>query len=239
MSANVRRLARSIAVDVSSDGGTTWLRLPSRVDNNPAITPNKVDSTDTDTSGFTSSEITLQSGVLTVKYNSLINGGVPNPAHELVEACVAQFADAARLNVRYYDLEPGGTRGYQALAIVEVAYANTGVADLRTVQVTFTFDGTITKMTTGQITTAQNNSALPVITSASQSGTGVGSAVKLVGSNFTGATAAKFGATSGTALTVVSDSVIVVNVPTGGTGAQTLTVVTPAGTSAGFAFTVA
>jgi hypothetical protein len=75
--------------------------------------------------------------VLTVKYNSLSNSGTPNPAQELVEACVAQFGDQARLYVRWYDTD-GGSRGYSANSLVEVSYAATGVADLRQVQVTFT-----------------------------------------------------------------------------------------------------
>ena len=232
-----RRLARNIAVDVSSDNAT-WLRLKGRVDDNPQITPNKVDATDVDSNGNTASEITLQSGVLIVKFNSLITSGTPDSAHELVEGCVGQFGDSARLYVRWYDTD-GGTRGYSARAIVEVAYSSTGVADLRQVTATFTLDGTITKLTPANITAAINNTAVPVITAASQSGTGVGSQVRITGANFTGATSVKFGATVAPVYTVVSDSVIVVNVPTAGTGAQSLTVTTAAGTSSGFSFTVA
>lgn len=234
---NVRRLARSISVDISSDN-VTFLNLPGRTDNAPQLDPQTQDATDVDTTGFTSAEVTLISGNLVVKYNSLSNGGTPNPAQELIEACVGQFGDSARLYVRWYDKD-GGSRGYTARAIVKVGYSKTGVADLREVTVTFILDGAVTKMTGAQITAAINNTALPVLTAESQVGTGVGSNVKLVGVNFTGATAAKFGATSGTNLVVVSDSVIVVGVPTGGTGAQTLTVVTPAGTSNGLAVTVA
>lgn len=234
---NVRRLARNIAVDVSTDN-VTWLRLPGRVDTSPQITPNKQDSTDYDTAGWTGMTITLQSAVLTIKYNRLINAGTPNPVQATIDACIGQFGASSEVYVRWYDLD-GGTEGWTGQAVVEKSRTKTGVPDLREEQITFTVDGTLTAMTSGQITTAINNSALPVITSATQVGSGVGSNIKLVGANFTGATAAKFGATSGTNLVVVSDSVIVVGVPTGGTGAQTLTVVTPAGTSVGFAFTVA
>lgn len=237
MTTNVRRLARSIAVDVSVDNAT-WLNLPGRTDNAPQLDPQTQDATDVDTDGWTSAEITLQSGNLVIKYNALSNGGTPNPAQELVEACVGQFADSARLFVRWYDRD-GGTRGYTARSIVKVQYSKTGVADLREVTVTFQLDGTVTKMTPAQITAALGNASLPVITGASQSGAGVGSQVKLVGANFTGATSVKFGATAATTYTVVSDSVIVANVPTGGTGAESLTVTTAAGVSAGFNFTVA
>jgi hypothetical protein len=236
--ANVRRLARKIGVDVSVDG-TTWLVLPGKVDNAPQINPNIVDATDTDTDGNTAKEITLQDGQLVVKYNSLSSGGTPNAAQELVQACEGQFGDSARLYVRYYDTD-GGSRGFQYRAIVKVQYSKTAVADLREVTVTFDSDGTITKLTQSQINTivAALGTTVPVITSASQTGTGVGSQVKLVGAGFTGTTAVKFGATAATTYTVVSDSVIVANVPTGGTGAVALTVTNGAGTSAGFNFTV-
>lgn len=235
--ANTRRLARNIGVDISTDD-VTYLNLPGRTDNAPQLDPQTQDSTDVDTDGFTSAEITLISGQLVVKYNSLIAAGVPNAAHELVENCIAEFGDSARLYVRWYDKD-GGTRGYKARSIVKVSYSKTGVADLREVTVTFQLDGTVTKLTSAQITSAINNSALPAISSAKQSGTGVGSQVTITGANFTGATAVKFGATSATQYTVISDSVIVAVVPTGGTGAVSLTVTTAAGVSSGFAFTVA
>lgn len=234
---NVRRLARNIAVDISTDNAT-WLRLPGRVDTSPQITPNKQDSTDYDTNGWSAATITLQSAVLTVKYNRLIDSGTPNAVQATIDACVGQFGATSEVYVRWYDLD-GGTEGWTGQAIVEKQRSKTGVADLREEQITLTVNGQLTAMTSAQITAAIGNSSVPVITSASQSGTGVGSQVKIVGANFTGASAVKFGATSATQYTVVSDSVIVAVVPTGGTGAVALTVTTTAGTSAGFNFTVA
>lgn len=232
---NVRRLARSIAVDISTDD-VTYLNLPGRTDNAPNITPNKQDSTDVDTDGFTSAEITLQSGVLTVKYNSLSDGGVPNPAHELVENCVAEFGDAARLYVRWYDKD-GGSRGFKARAIVEVSYSKTGVADLREVTVTFTLDGTITKLTSSDITAALDNADVPVVLSATPSGVAQGGQVEITGQHFTGATSVKFGAAAATSFVPVSDSVLVALMPAGTAGAANVTVVTPAGTSNALAYT--
>jgi len=236
-----RRLARNIGVDVSADGGTTWLNLPGRVDNAPAITPNKVDSTDVDTNGFTSSEITLQSGVLTIKYNSIAVSGTPNPAQELVEACVAQFGDAARLTVRYYDKD-GGSRGYSGLSIVEVAYSSTNVPDLRQVTVTFTFDGTITKLTQTQINTivAGLSASVPTIVSALPSGVAVGGIVRILGQGFLGTvstTGVKFGGVNATSWIVESDTAIVAVMPAGSAGSAPVIVTNATGASAAFPYT--
>jgi hypothetical protein len=235
MTATVRRLARNVAVDISADD-VTYLNLPGRTDSNPDISPNSVDSSDFDNGGYASAEITQQSGTVTVSYNSLISGGTPNPAQEMVEACVGEFGDAARLYVRWYDTD-GGTRGFKARAIVKVAYSSTGVTDLRKVTVTFTTDGEITKLAAADITAAIGNADKPVITAASQTGTGVGSLVTITGQHFTGTTAVKFGATAATSYTVVSDSTIVATAPA--TGASAITVTNGAGVSSGFNFTVA
>ncbi|MEV6566053.1 beta strand repeat-containing protein [Streptomyces kronopolitis] len=60
--------------------------------------------------------------------------------------------------------------------------------------------------------------------------TGSGTVVTVNGTGFTGATAVRFGATQGTAVTVVSDTQITVVSPPG-TGTVQVTVTTPAGTS--------
>jgi hypothetical protein len=233
MTTDVRRLARSISVDVSTDG-TTWLNLPGRVDNSPQITPNKVDSTDVDTGGFTSSEITLQSGVLTVKYNALSNGGTPNPAQELVRACVAQFGDSARLYVRWYDND-GGSDAWSARAIVEVQRSKTGVADLMEIQATFTLDGAITA-----ISNPYSAALAPVLISATPSAVAVGGIVKITGQHFTGTvatTGVKFGGVNATSWIVVSDSTIVAVMPAGSAGSAVVLVTNATGASNSLSYT--
>jgi glutamate dehydrogenase/leucine dehydrogenase len=59
-----------------------------------------------------------------------------------------------------------------------------------------------------------------------------GTAVSSFGNGFTGATAVKFGTTSGTSLVVVSDALITVVSPAGSAGVVDVTVTTPLGTSA-------
>lgn len=230
---DVRRLARSIGVDVSTDN-TTWLNLKARVDNAPQITPNKVDSTDVDTNGFTSAEITLQSGVLTVKYNALINAGVPNPSHELVRLCIAKFGSAARLYVRWYDTD-GGLDAWSAWSIVEQQRASTGVPDLMAMTATFTLDGTISA-----ITNPYAASLAPVVVSALPSGAAAGALVTITGQGFTGvvpATGVKFGAVTATVTTVHGDSVIVAIMPAGSAGSAPVTVTNPVGVSNSLPYT--
>lgn len=230
---NVRRLARSLQVDVSTDG-TTWLKLVESVDSNPTFAPNLVDSTSYDGQGFGSQEITLQNGTLVVKYNAISSGGVPNPAQELVEACEGQFGDAARLWVRWYDTD-GGSRSWKAQAIVTVAPASTGVADLRAITATFTFDGdTVTK--TANPYTAD---VAPVLLSATPSGAATGAQVLITGQHFldSAISSVKFGAVSVTTYTLVSDSTIVAVMPSGTAGAAAVTVTNATGVSNSLAYT--
>ena len=75
--------------------------------------------------------------------------------------------------------------------------------------------------------------AAPVVTAISPAsgGAGGGTTVTVTGSGFTGATSVRFGASSASALTVVSDTQITATSPAG-SGAVDVTVVTTAGTSA-------
>lgn len=78
---------------------------------------------------------------------------------------------------------------------------------------------------------------VPAISAAYPTGAAATDVITILGSGFTGATAVKFGATSGTGLVVVSDSIINVALPAGSAGSVNVTVVTPAGTSTALAYT--
>jgi hypothetical protein len=75
--------------------------------------------------------------------------------------------------------------------------------------------------------------AAPVVTAISPTsgGAGGGTAVTVTGSGFTGAISVRFGASSTSAMTVVSDTQLTATSPAGN-GTVDVTVVTPAGTSA-------
>lgn len=239
---NVRRLARDFHYDISSTGvDGTWLSMPGSVDTNLTFAPNKVDATDYDGGGFGAQEITLQNGTLVSKYNSLINAGVPNPSQQLVEDCEGQFGDNIRLWVRAYDKD-GGARGWKFQAIVEIAAASTGVADLRAITATFTMDGdTVTKMTSSDIAAAIASTDVPVLLSALPSGAATGAQVTITGQGFKAggvdASSVKFAAVSATVFTVVSDSSIVAVVPSGSAGSAPITVTNTNGTSSALAYT--
>lgn len=237
MTADVRRLARNQNVDVSLDG-VSWLNLRARTDNNSSFSPNKVDSTDVDTDGFMTRTITLQDGTIVVKYNSLINGGVTNPSHDLVEACEGQFDENTFLFVRVYDND-GGKRGWTGLALCEVAFTKTAVPDLREVTATFTWQGKPTKMSTGDITAALADASLPTITAASPAAATATSLLTIIGQHFTGTVGAShvtIGGTNATKYTVVSDSVIVAVVPAGSAGEADIVVTNVSGASAAFPY---
>jgi len=237
--ATVRRFQRNQRVDVSSDA-LTWLKLKDIVSTDGiGFSPDKQDATAYDGGGYKTPVTTLMGASLAVTFTSLLESGAPNAAQKLVTDCEGKFGDEAALWVRVYDID-GGDRGWTFQAEVNPQQANSAVGGLRQFNVTFDPDGaTITRMTTDEITAAIGNADKPVTLSATQTGTGVGSLVTLTGANYTGATSVKFGATEATEFTVVSDSRIVCVVPTGGTGAQTITVTNAAGAGDGIAVNIA
>lgn len=233
MATAVERLARNVQVDISTDN-TNWLKVPGAVDNAPQITPNKVDSTNYDTNGFTKYAITLQSWQIAIKYNKLATSGTPDPVQETIRACQAQFGDQARLYVRWYDTD-GGSEAWAGQAIVELQRSKTGVADVAEVTVTFTGDGALT-----QITNPYSAAVAPVVTAASPSGAAAGAQVQISGQHFTGtvaSTGVKFGGVAATSWIVVSDSTIVAVMPTGTAGSAPIVVTNATGASNSFAYT--
>lgn len=229
----VRLLARSIGVDVSLDG-TNWFYLFGRTDNNPQATPTKADSTDVDTDGFTSMEITLQSGVFTTKFNQLTDGGVADPAQEMVLDTQFKFGDEVRLYVRYYQTN-GGSRAYSGQAVVDVQPSKTGVADLAEYQATFTFDGDVT-----QITNPYDPDLEPVLLAAAPSAVAVGNLLTITGQHFTGVSGASgvtIGGTNATHYTVVADTKIVAVVPAGSAGSAPVVVTNLTGASNSLPYT--
>ncbi len=110
-----------------------------------------------------------------------------------------------------------------ATQISAVSPAGTG-----TVQVTVTSPGgTSNGIPFSYVSAPVVNSVSP-----SQGPTSGGNAVTLTGSNFTGATAVRFGATPATSFTVVSATEITAVAPVGAAGQVTVTVTSPGGTSA-------
>jgi hypothetical protein len=231
--AATRRLARNTRVDISTDN-VNWVKLPGRTDTAPAISPTKVDSTDYDTNGFVSYEITLQAWSLVAKYNKLITTGTPDVVQETVRAAQAQFGTAARVYVRWYDTD-GGPEAWTGLAIVELSRSKTGVADLAEITLTLTGDGALTA-----ISNPYAVALAPVVTGASPTAIAVGGVVQITGVGFTGTvvtTGVKFGGVNATSWIVVSDSVIVAVMPAGSAGSAVVLVTNATGASNALPYT--
>lgn len=230
---NTSALARKFRVDVTSDltlaGG--WSELIGIYDLKPSVDPNLVDTSAYDTNGWDSFEITGNAWSLTSSFWRRLSAGVYPASQELVRGCIGQFGDAARRGVRWYERD-GGPECFEGVGIVKWERAQTGVKDVDAATATFTGDGILTP-----IANPGSAALAPVITNAVPSGAAAGAQVTIYGAYFTGASAVKFGATSATPYTVVSDGVIVAVMPAGTAGAAAITVTNAAGTSDAFAYT--
>ncbi|SOD72720.1 IPT/TIG domain-containing protein [Jatrophihabitans sp. GAS493] len=233
MPGTVRRLARNLGVDISSDN-TNWLTVPGRVDNAPAFTPTKADSTDVDSGGFKSITVTDMAWTVVIKYNRLSVGGTPNAVQQMIEATEGQFGDSGELYVRWYETD-GGTYAKSGRAVVTIVRSKTGEPDLS--EITATFDGD------GAASTISNPYApakAPVVLSATLSGAAAGAQVTILGQFFTGvvpASGVKFGAVTATVTSVVSDGTIVAVMPAGSAGSAPVTVTNATGASNALPYT--
>lgn len=231
----VNLLARGYRLEVSADGATNWLKLAGLNDLSDQITPNKVDSTNYDTDGWSGSEVTLQSWALTAKFNRQATAGVSDAASDLLRQRRGQFGDSARVYVRWYSTVQTNESGWQGRAIVELNKSKTGVADLNEFTATLTGDGTLSS-----ISNPYTPSSIPSILSALPSGVATGGQVEIRGTGFTGTVATsgvKFGGTNATSWIVVSDQEIVAVMPTGTAGSAPVVVTNAVGASASFAYT--
>lgn len=222
-------LARRLAVDISTDN-STWVRLLGTTDVNDQDNMTEQDVTDYDNNGFGSTEVTLHTWALTVKFNRKSNAGVFDAVQETIRAARFKFGDQARVYVRWYDRN-GRNDGKSGRALVEWNRSKTGVTDVEEITVQFKGDGLLSDITN------PGNSTVPTVLSATPSGAAAGAQVTIGGQYFTGATSVKFGATAATTFTVVSDSTIVAVMPAGTAGSAAVTVVTAAGTSNALAYT--
>ncbi|WP_294978369.1 phage tail tube protein [uncultured Microbacterium sp.] len=228
-------LARRFRVDVS-DLATpnAWVPFKGINDFSPPVTPNLQAADDYDTGGWSAFEKTMQAWVATIKALRKTTAGVFDPGQELVRSKQLGFADAARINVRWYDRN-GAPEAFQGVAIVGWVPSKTGVVDLDEITCTLTGDGTLAPIVNpGTAATAA------IIMAATPSGAAAGSMVQISGSGFagtTGATGVKFGGVNASSYIVVSDSLIVAIMPAGSAGSAPIVVTNPVGASTAFPYT--
>lgn len=229
-------LARRFKVDVSTDG-VSWLPLKGITDLNATEKPTTQSTADYDNDGFDSFEKTLTAWSVVAKMDRQVTAGVFDPGQELLRATKYQFQDEARAYVRWYDRN-NAPEAYSGRALVSYVQSKTAVADVEEITVTFDGDGIVTSIT-NPVTNANN----PVVSSArTQSGAAAatGDLIQIQGAYFTGtvvSTGVKIGAVSATTWNVVSDSLIVAEVPTGSAGSAPITVTNANGTSNSYPYT--
>lgn len=226
------QLARSFALEVSSDG-TTWNQLYGLNDFNYVVKATMQDSSDFNSDGWTSQTKTVQGMTVTVKANTWGDGtSSTDPAFVTLKNARTAFGDAGYVQARFWrtDKYSDGGDDWQGKFSVEVTASKTGVPDLYEQQITLTNQGAPTPYTPAP--------AAPVITAATpSSGAASGSTLTLTGTGFTGATGVTIGGTAGTALSVASDTSLSFTVPTGSAGSSPIVVTGPGGSSNSFAYT--
>lgn len=226
-------LARRFKVDVSTDG-VSWLPLKGITDLNASEKPTTQSTADYDNNGFDSFEKTLTAWSVVAKMDRQVNAGVFDPGQELLRKTKYQFQDAARAYVRWYDRN-NAPEAYSGRALISYVQSKTAVADVEEITVTFDGDGIVSS-----ITNPVTNANSPVVSSATPSGAATGALINIQGAYFTGtvaSTGVKIGGVAATTWNVVSDSLIVAELPTGTAGSAPITVTNANGTSNSFAYT--
>ncbi|QPZ39699.1 IPT/TIG domain-containing protein [Paramicrobacterium chengjingii] len=152
---------------------------------------------------------------------------------ELIRKGYAEGADN-RIEAQIFDAFDENLPAFQGQFSVAVAEANTGYADKMVYSFTLTNFGVV-----DQITSPIVSDGKPVLESALPGGQAAGDQVAVRGYKLTGATGVDFGATAADDFIVVDDQTIVAVIPTGVSGATTITVTNAAGASETLNYTAA
>lgn len=222
-------------VDTNPGGTANWVGVFGVTDFKPGL-----DTTTQDTSDFASAWKGTQNTALAWKLEGKVKRATTaasalayDPGQEYLRAQAALVGVAARTHVRWYEMEPSGPRveAYEGYGTVTWSEDGGGQDAISMVSFAVNGDGARTAITHPQPTA-------PYITSILALGKAVGNLVTINGTNLTGATGVSFGGTAATVFNVISDSQVSVVIP-GTSGAKSVTITTPQGTSAGFSYTVA
>lgn len=226
-------------LDLSADG-TNYSQLFGITSMDPpGVKPGLKDASSYDNQGWGTKVITSYTWGLKIDaFTTVDSSGVMTPAVTILNNCVGQFRNKAQVYAQW-----GRTDGVTPVeAYSGVAYAGVEVGatkwdDVRSLKITLDGVGAVNIL--NALPASWSGTALPVIASASPASVGSGGLLTLTGSGFTGATATttKIGGTAVTNAIVVSDSTMVIELPTGSAGATTIVVTTTAGASNAFPYT--
>jgi hypothetical protein len=106
-------LNRKWFVDLSSDGGTTWVPLMGLTEFTPSTEATLQDDSDFDSEGYRSSTKTAQAWSVTgTVRRGVVEGVTPvyDPGQEMIRAASDEMGVANVLDVRFYEMEDGGPR---------------------------------------------------------------------------------------------------------------------------------
>lgn len=229
-------------VNTGTDTAPVWTGVFGITNFQPTYNPTLQDDSDFDSQGYKSSTATALEWGATLTVSRKAQADAPtayDPGQEKLRAVASTLGTSNRVQVRFYEMEPNGPREEAYSGYCAVTWAPQGGAmdALDTVQVTLTGQGQ-----RSDITHPDGTSDTPVITSLSPStGVAAGDEIVLSGSYLSGATAVTVAGTplASSAWDVVSDGEIVFVAPAHATGAATVTVTTPGGTSASVNLTYA
>lgn len=231
-------LVRKWYLDVNTGtvANPEWTGVFGMVNFTPTLNPTLQDDSDFDSEGYKSSTVTaLEWGAsLTVSRKTQANAPtVYDPGQEKLRTTSLLQGVQNSVQVRYYEMSPGGPRveAYSGNAAVSWSPSGGAMDALDEVAVTLTGQGQ-----RQSIDHPDSGANVPAISALVPSSTGVagGAEIEVQGSYFTGATALKVAGTNVAAANwvVVNDGLIVFTAPAQTAGAYPVIVTTPAGSSA-------
>lgn len=212
--------------------GATWVNIPDITAVNPAFTPKVRARTSYAAKGQALGNKYADDMVLSFNVEIVRDalGQYQEELQFLVDAGHAKNA-ANRVRMRTFDTL-GADEAYEGIARIGVARQGTGDDEAAWKAITATGYGEWEK-----IANPVNDALLPGLMRVGPTGQAATEAVAIHGLAFTGATGVKFGAVNATSFEVIDDRNLIAVLPAGSAGNVAVTVITPAGTSAGLAYT--
>lgn len=226
-----------LQVDTASSAASpAWVTVFGMQSFTPAFNPNLVDNSDFDTGIWSSQTVTSLAWQLTGTVEHKKYNGAEDVAQAFIRAAATPVTGSVTLvHVRWFD-RYGGTESFDGWGIPSWVNQGGSSKDTEKIQITISGQGAPTAPANPYAT-----AVAPTVGSALPSGVAVGGLVSITGTNFTGATDVRFGATTvgalGTGYIINSDTSITAKMPAGSAGSAPVTVINVTGTSNALAYT--